>query len=354
TKLRLFGMLAKVGAVDLHFLAHLMQAGTHALADAIAESLAAGSAIGGRAAAQIVNLDFVLFRLVGKVSSDDGGLVVVVAAVENVVDGVEDPLGAAHRPQFVEHQHLGVEHGTQNLHLGCLHRRVVGILYGLQQLAIVAEQAVDALLANQVLHDADREVGFADSDRSDKQQAGLVGGILLDETPGQEARVADALLALVVRIVLEVRELAMLVAGRNLRGGQQALAAVSHATLTAHRFALFAALDGLPSGAVGDGACLGRGGHEFESTAGRGDAQRERTGGPNERTGKAVWVCVNREKKNLNRGFTRISPINLNKRKSSNDSRPLRNLRLSFVPFRTASRCYGMATRCSFGTGKMS
>ena len=63
------------------------------------------------------------------------------------------------------------------------------------------------------------------------------------------------------------------VARRDVRRRQQALAAVLHAAFAAHRLALFAAFDGLPSGAAADGAGLGRCGHEFESTAGQSAAQ---------------------------------------------------------------------------------
>src|SRR5271165_1841501 len=103
---------------------------------------------------------------------------------------------------------------------------------------------MDALLTNQVLDDPDREVRLADADRAHEQQAGLVGGILLDKSPGQEAGIADALLVLVVRIALEVSRLAVLIARRDVRRCQQAVATVLHATFTAHCFALFAALDG--------------------------------------------------------------------------------------------------------------
>src|SRR5580704_17053102 len=96
-KLCLFGVLAKVEPFDLHLLAHLVQTRTHALANAVAKSLAACSAISVGAASKIVDFGLVLLFLVGKVGGDDGGLVVVVAAVEYVVDGVEDPLRAAHR-----------------------------------------------------------------------------------------------------------------------------------------------------------------------------------------------------------------------------------------------------------------
>src|ERR1019366_2326501 len=89
---------------------------------------------------------------------------------------------------------------------------------------------------------------------------------------------------------------ATLGARRNVFSGQQAAAAVAHATFTAHGFALFAAFDGLPSGAAADEAGLARGTPEFESTTRRSAGQWGRTVGPNERAGKAVWVCVNQGK----------------------------------------------------------
>src|ERR1035437_623187 len=126
------------------------------------------------------------------------------------------------------------------------------------------------LLADEFLDHADRQMRLAHSCRADKQQSSLFFGILLDETPSKESGIPDALLFLVIRIAVEGAELAMLVMRGNMRRRQQAVGAAFLAAIAAHRFALFAALDGLPSGAAADGTCLGRGGHEFESTAERG------------------------------------------------------------------------------------
>src|SRR5208283_2081433 len=148
SKLGLLRMQAEIGPFDLDFLAHLMQSRAHTLADSVTQRFAPRGAIGGRVAARVMNLELVLLLYVWEVGSDDGGLVLVVTAVEDVVDSVEDPLGAAHRAELVEHQYFGVEDRLQDFHLCRLHLRVVRVLDGLQQLTIVAEQAADALLAN--------------------------------------------------------------------------------------------------------------------------------------------------------------------------------------------------------------
>ena len=111
------------------------------------------------------------------------------------------------------------------------------------------------------------QVRFADSDRPDEQQPGLVGGILFDKAAGEKRAWPMLLLLLVVRVVLEVAEFAVFIARRDVRRRQQAVAAVSDAAFAAHHFALLAALDGLPSGAATDRTGLGRGGHELNCNA---------------------------------------------------------------------------------------
>ena len=77
--------LAEVYAVHLHHHTHLLEAAAHALSDAVSEGFLAGGA------AQFLDVA-VEGGGVGVVGGDDGGAAVVVAGVEDVGDGVPDPL----------------------------------------------------------------------------------------------------------------------------------------------------------------------------------------------------------------------------------------------------------------------
>src|SRR5258708_28890298 len=85
---------------------------------------------------------------------------------------VPNPISRLRRPQFVEHQHFGLEDRRQYLQLGLTNLRVVAVLDLLQQVAIVVEQPGGSALGDQRLQDPHGQVGFADADRAGEQQAG--------------------------------------------------------------------------------------------------------------------------------------------------------------------------------------
>ena len=165
-----------------------MQPRAHTLANAITQRLAPRGLCCSCLADRDAVVQVLLLGFVRKIRCEDRCLVIVVSAVEDVVHGVEYPLGAADGAQLVEHKYLGIEHRAEDLHLRRLHRRVIGILNGLQQLAVVAEQARHALVANQRFDDSDHQVRFADTDRTHEQQASLLDGIFFHETSGSQPR----------------------------------------------------------------------------------------------------------------------------------------------------------------------
>src|SRR5690349_2835275 len=122
--------LAEVAAVHLHFATHLVQTRSHAFADSIAERLVTRSprrqtsSFRGSARWQI-----------GEVGRNDRRALVVVTSVEDMTDGVPDPLGRLHSSELVEHKHLGLKDRPKSLQLRGLHAGIVGILNLFEQLA---------------------------------------------------------------------------------------------------------------------------------------------------------------------------------------------------------------------------
>ena len=123
--------------------------------------------------------------LVGKVGSDDGGSIVVIASVEDQADCVPHPLAWLYGAKFVEQQHLGLKHGPQHLKLRCLDRIVIGVLNLLEELAIVTKEARASTGNNEFLQQAYGEMSFAGSDSADQEYAGAIARVkLLQEARG--------------------------------------------------------------------------------------------------------------------------------------------------------------------------
>src|SRR5438270_13175001 len=76
-------LLAEVFAFELHDPAHLMQPGTHALADAVAKCFSSCRIVGSFAAAAGEIASCHPRRQVGEIRGDNGGPFVVVARVED-------------------------------------------------------------------------------------------------------------------------------------------------------------------------------------------------------------------------------------------------------------------------------
>src|SRR5215467_1149854 len=128
---------SEVAAFELNDATHLMQSRAHSLGDTVAQSLIACGVpcrFGGRTAAARLQLTG---RKIGKVCRDNGCLLLVVAAVEDMADRVPHPLGRLDRAQLVEHQDLSLKNRPQDFQLCGLDARVVRVLDFLEQLAIV-------------------------------------------------------------------------------------------------------------------------------------------------------------------------------------------------------------------------
>ena len=160
--------MAKVRSGHLDGDAHLLQPGPHALPDPVSQGLFPG---GGSEDGYLRLWVEAGRRQVGVVGGQDSGPAVVVAGVEDMGDGLPDPLGRLAGPELVEHQHLGLEHRPQDLHLSCFCRAVVAVLDLLEEVAVIVEQAQGTAFSHQCTQDADGEVGLADADRAGEQQA---------------------------------------------------------------------------------------------------------------------------------------------------------------------------------------
>src|ERR1051325_5743041 len=255
----------EVLAVDLHDAAHLEYARAHAFPDAIAQRFFAGSAEG---AATLGVVARTRGRRVGKVGGEDGRALVFVARVQDVAHGIPNPFRRLDRAQLVEHQHFSLKDGTQDLHLGGGDGSVVGVLYLLQQLAVVVEQAGNVLGADQLLDDADGKMRLADTDGPDQQHAGMFAGILADEALRHHRRLRLRTLVRPGQDV-EVGELAVLVALRNAGAVEQLLDVLLALAVAASDAAFASFSDRLPARivahwakpALGFSKGLGRGIH---------------------------------------------------------------------------------------------
>src|SRR5580704_17310816 len=91
--------LAEVFTGNFDLDAHLSEARSHSIANAVAEGLLAGGTLGATEASAGSGLVRVIRR-------NDGGLLVVVASVEDEGDGVLDPLVGLLRAKVVEDENL--------------------------------------------------------------------------------------------------------------------------------------------------------------------------------------------------------------------------------------------------------
>ena len=166
--------LAEVFAFHLDDAAHFVQAGAHTLSDTVTQSFRARGGSGGRDRPIGASGGLVL-----KIRSNDGGAVVVVSRVENEADRVPNPFARFYRAQLVENENVRFEYRTKNVQFGRLNRRVIRILNLLQQFPVVAEQAGNSFVQDEVFDDAYREMSFAGADLADNQQAGSIARVVL-------------------------------------------------------------------------------------------------------------------------------------------------------------------------------
>src|SRR5581483_10707757 len=227
--------LAEILAFHSDDPAHFVQARPHALANAVPQALYPG---GATRASQRPR------RGIGEVRGDDRGAVVVIAGIENQTDRVPHPLRGFDRAEFVQNQDFGIEHRAQNFKFSGTDRVVVGILYLLQQFAVVVKEAGDVLAENQFSYDAHGEVGLTHADTADQKQAGVVHRVLFHKLAGCHARRSQAAMW---SIEFEIRELAMFITFGNARSREQGVGARLLPARTARHSPLSAIRDRLPS-----------------------------------------------------------------------------------------------------------
>src|SRR5579872_3560551 len=141
--------LAEICAVEANDAAHLVQARSHALADAVAQSFSSVGGSHGRKRSGHPG-----GRLVVEIRRDDRCAIVVVPGVQDKANRVPNPLRRFDRAEFVENENVRLEYWPENVQFRGLDRRVIGILNLLQQLAIVVKQAGNAAIKNQFLDDS--------------------------------------------------------------------------------------------------------------------------------------------------------------------------------------------------------
>jgi hypothetical protein len=134
-----------------------------------------------------------------------------------VVSGVDDerhrffnPLRRLLFPHVVEHQYLRGNQRLQDVHLGSLGHRVIGVSNDAQQVRHLVEQALVSP-RDQLAQSCNGEVGLADAVGADQTEPLLNAGKLLRESPHSR----DGVRQLLVRIDLEVVERARTVSWRN-------------------------------------------------------------------------------------------------------------------------------------------
>ncbi len=168
---------------------------------------------------------------------------------------VPDPFGRLHCAKLVKHEHFGVEYRLENLQFCRLNAGIVRVLYLLQQLAIVVEEARGALLNHELAQDSDSQMRLTHADRSKQHQAGALDRILLHEPIRLEERIRQAAVGS-RKIRVKIRKRAMFIARRNARFFQQPLRPVADATLAASDALRLrgSCWDGFPTGSTALGA----------------------------------------------------------------------------------------------------
>src|SRR4051794_2196845 len=220
--------LAKIAAVHLDLATHLVQARAHALPDAVAKGLVTSSS-GCKAAAL---RSTARRRQIGKIGSNDGRPLIVVAGIQDVAHCLPNPFRRLDGSQFVEHQHFCFKYRLQDLKLRSLDGGIVGVLNFLQQLAIVVEQTCRALLHYQFAQNAHSQMRLPYPNGAKQHQAGGLERVLFDEAIGLEQRIGE-LASCAGKIGVEIRQRAMLIPRWNARFLEQPLGPIAGAAVAA-------------------------------------------------------------------------------------------------------------------------
>src|SRR6187402_2657 len=146
-------------------------------------------AVADRSRSRNIDAKWGKVRVVGR---NDGGALVVVARIENVSDGVPDPVRGLGRADLVEDEDLRIEDRLQDAEFGRCHRGVVGVLYLLQELAVVVKEPLGSPLDERLQNtDGQMRLSYADISRQEQSCAIRFKRIGLDELLGRDVRVRE-------------------------------------------------------------------------------------------------------------------------------------------------------------------
>ena len=187
------GVLPKAGALDLlaeicalhrNDAAHLMQPGTHAITDSIAQRLSLRRIFGGFRASAAYVAQALAFGEIRVVRCDDCRAIVVIPSVQDEAYRIPYPICGLDRAEFVQRQDLGLEYGPKHVQFCRFDGIVVRVLYLLQQLSVIVEQTRNPFAKDKFLNNPDRQMGLAYTNRADQQQTGLIDWVLFHELAG--------------------------------------------------------------------------------------------------------------------------------------------------------------------------
>ncbi len=177
--------------LSLHFYddTHFLEAGAHAFTDAVAEGFAGdGAACFGEAVVGIA-AGGGCAGLIGEVGGDDGGAVLVVAAVEDVGGGVPGPVAGSDVAEVVEDEEVTGDDGFEELVFGAGGAEAVDGAEVVEEFFVLPEDAGGAAVGDEGFEDADGEVGFAEAAGAGEEQAfafGLDGEAIGEPAGGAE------------------------------------------------------------------------------------------------------------------------------------------------------------------------
>src|SRR5215472_16667831 len=114
------------------------------------------------------------------VRSEDRDLPLVITFVDYVSHRLLDPFRRFGGAEFVQHQHLSIIDGGQDLQFRRMSIRIVAILDLFQKVPEVIEQTGYAL-ENQFFQDGDREVGLPNTTTAQVEQADVYQRVFLNK-----------------------------------------------------------------------------------------------------------------------------------------------------------------------------
>ncbi len=184
-----FDSLAEVFSLHFYDDTHLLQAGAHAFSDAVAEGFASDGAAGFGEAVVGIAAGGGGARFVGEIGGNDGGTILVVAAVEDVGGGVPGPVAGGDVAEVVEDEEVAGDDGLEEFVFGAGGAEAVDGAEVVEEFLVLPEDAGGAAVGDEGFEDADGEVGFAEAAGAGEEEAfafGLDGEALGELAGGAE------------------------------------------------------------------------------------------------------------------------------------------------------------------------